>query len=68
MYLPSQRATLCLGPFKDDPDWGEKIRADNKKNEVQADLRAYLRKKRLEEYLLKRAWFDYEPDKSDEND
>jgi hypothetical protein len=68
MCLPSQRATLCLGPFKDDQDWGEKICADNKKDEAQVDLRAHSRKRKLEKYLLRKAWFDYEPDKSDEND
>jgi hypothetical protein len=46
--LPSQRATLCLGPFKDDIDWGEKIRTEYRKEEeaIEYEREAGLRKLR----------------------
>ncbi len=51
---------LCLGPFKDDNDWTEKIREDHrkeeeaKKKEREAGLRKLQRQNRREEYRINR--------------
>ena len=51
---------LCLGPFKDDNDWTEKIRADHQKEEDankgerEAGLRKLQKGNRLEEYRINR--------------
>ncbi len=67
MLLPSQRATLCLGPFKDDEDWARKIREDNAKEEAdrqvsEAELRRLIRRKQKdhqeEEYRINRMLSD----------
>ena len=64
MLLPSQRATLCLGPFKDDEDWTRKIREDNAKEEEairkarEAGLKKYRKRQQVEEYQINRMLCD----------
>ena len=55
---------LCLGPFKDEDDRTEKIKADNRKeeeaieNEREAGLRKLRRRDRIEEYRINRMLCD----------
>lgn len=65
--LPSQRATLCLGPFKDKKDWCDKINAEIEKEKEKPDFRRYEGKRRIEEYLLKKVWLYYKQSDSDDN-
>jgi len=60
MCLPSQRATLCLGPFKDDEDHSQKIKIYFQKEEVsKEDIERYMRKSKVDEYIEKRILFNY---------
>ena len=60
MCLPSQRAMLCLGPFKDDEDYSQKIKAYFQKEEIaKEDIERYMRKSKIDEYIEKRMLFNY---------
>ncbi|MCL5024458.1 MAG: hypothetical protein M1497_14040 [Nitrospirae bacterium] len=59
MLLPSQRATLCLGPFKDQEDRLRKIREDREKEaKPKADLGGLVRKSRELEYWINKTLFE----------
>lgn len=73
MLLPSQRATLCLGPFEDEEDRLKKIREDNEKNKPKANIDQLVRRNKYEQYQLNRLLFESKsksskrnPDESDE--
>ena len=67
MLFSSRRAgiDLCLGPFIDEDDRTEKIRADNRKeeeaieNEREAGLRKLRRQDSIEEYRINRMLCDF---------
>lgn len=74
MLLPSQRATLCLGPFKDEEDRTRKLEEDwakeedAKRKERESGLRKYQRKQQIEEYRINRMLADLLSGKEEEED
>lgn len=71
MLTPHMKATLCLGPFKDLQDRMEKVKASHEVEKPKEDtegINRYVRKRRLDDYLLKRAWFNYNPEDEDAKD
>ena len=65
---------LCLGPFKDDNDWTEKIKADNrreeeaKEKERETGIRKLQKQNRLEEYRINRMLAEFISEGKDSSD
>ena len=65
---------MCLGPFKDDNDWTEKLRAYHRKEEEakekerEAGLRKLQKRNRLEEYRLNRMIAELISEEADSNE